>query len=76
LDGLTQLSATQIDETQEEVYGVTIDSFFDKIDPKIVRIPNHKKKAVDRIKENMKNELSKDNVTNIAAILKLLKELL
>ena len=76
LDGLTAISKTDIDENQEEVIGVKIDSFFSKIDPKVVRIPKNKSKEIEQLKNELKNKLGKDNTSNIAAVLNLLKELL
>lgn len=76
LDSLTQISKNDIDESQEEVIGVKIDSFFSKIDPKVVRVPKSKSKEIDQLKNELRNKLGKDNTSNIAAVLNLLKELL
>ena len=76
LDSLTKISKTDIDESKEEVIGVKIDSFFSKIDPKVVRMPKSKSKEIEQLKDELKNKLSKDNTSNIAAVLNLLKELL
>ncbi len=76
LDSLTKISKSDIDENKEEVIGVKIDSFFSKIDPKVVRIPKSKTAEIDRLKIELKNNLGTDNTTNIAAVLNLLKELL
>lgn len=76
LDSLTRISKTDIDETKEEVIGVKIDSFFSKIDPKVVRVPKSKSKEIELLKNQLKNKLGKDNTSNIAAVLNLLKELL
>jgi len=76
LDSLTKISKTDIDESKEEVIGVKIDSFFSKIDPKVVRIPKNKSKEIELLKNELKNKLGKDNTSNIAAVLNLLKELL
>lgn len=76
LDSLTRISKTDIDESKEEVIGVKIDSFFSKIDPKVVRIPNNKKEEIDRLKIELKSQLGNDKTSNIAAVLNLLKELL
>lgn len=76
LDSLTKISKTDIDESKEEVIGVKIDSFFSKIDPKVVRIPKNKSKEIEHLKNELKNKLGNDNTANIAAVLKLLKELL
>ncbi|KOY84528.1 hypothetical protein AD998_20250 [bacterium 336/3] len=76
LDSLTKISKSDIDETKEEVIGVKIDTFFSKIDPKIVRIPKNKTKEIELLKSELKTKLGKDNTSNIAAVLNLLKELL
>jgi ribosomal protein S15P/S13E len=76
LDSLTKISNTDIDEGEEEVIGVKIDSFFSKIDPKVVRIPKSKSVEIEELKKELKNKLGKDNTSNIAAVLNLLKELL
>jgi ribosomal protein S15P/S13E len=76
LDSLTKLSKSDIDESKEDVIGVKIDSFFSKIDPKVVRIPKNKSKQIELLKNELKNKLGKDNTSNIAAVLNLLKELL
>jgi ribosomal protein S15P/S13E len=76
LDSLTKISKTEIDENTEEVIGVKIDSFFSKIDPKVVRVPKSKSAEIEQLKNVLKNKLGKDNTSNIAAVLNLLKELL
>lgn len=76
LDSLTKISKTDIDESKEEVIGVKIDTFFSKIDPKVVRVPKNKNKEIEKLKNELKNKLGKDNTSNIAAVLNLLKELL
>ena len=76
LDSLTKISKTDIDESKEEVIGVKIDSFFSKIDPKVVRIPKSKSAEVELLKNELKNKLGKDKTSNIASVLNLLKELL
>jgi ribosomal protein S15P/S13E len=76
LDSLTKISKSDIDENKEEVIGVKIDSFFSKIDPKVVRVPKNKSKEIEKLKNELKNKLGKDNTSNIAAVLNLLKELL
>lgn len=76
LDSLTKISQTDIDDSQEEIIGVKIDTFFSKINPKVVRIPKNKSKEIEQLKNELKNKLGKDNTSNIAAVLNLLKELL
>lgn len=76
LDSLTNISKADIDEANEEVIGVKIDSFFSKIDPKVVRVPKSKSKEIEELKISLKTKLGKDNTSNIAAVLNLLKELM
>lgn len=76
LDSLTNISKADIDEANEEVIGVKIDSFFSKIDPKVVRVPKSKSKEIEELKIALKTKLGKDNTSNIAAVLNLLKELM
>jgi hypothetical protein len=58
------------------VIGIKIDSFFGSIDPKVVRLPKTKSAEIEHLKNELKKHLSGDNTSNVAAILKLLKELL
>lgn len=76
LDSLTKISNNDIDDSKEEVIGVKIDSFFSKIDPKVVRVPKNKSKEIEHLKNELRNKLGTDNTSNIAAVLNLLKELL
>ena len=76
LDSLTNLSKSDIDEKNEEVIGVKIDTFFSTINPKIVRVPKNKATEIEQLKISLKQKLSGDKTSNIAAVLNLLKELL
>jgi ribosomal protein S15P/S13E len=76
LDSLTIISRNDIDENNEEVIGVKIDSFFSSINPKVVRVPKNKASEIDELKAALKKNLGSDKTSNIAAVLKLLKELL
>lgn len=76
LDSLTNISKSDIDEANEEVIGVKIDSFFSKIDPKVVRVPKSKSKEIEELKIALKAKLGNDSTSNIAAVLNLLKELM
>lgn len=76
LDSLTKISKADFDESNEEVIGVKIDTFFSKIDPKVVRIPKNKALEVEQLKSELKTKLGNDKTSNIAAVLNLLKELL
>lgn len=76
LDSLTNISKADIDEANEEVIGVKIDSFFSKIDPKVVRVPKSKSREIEELKIALKTKLGNDSTSNIAAVLNLLKELM
>ncbi len=76
LDSLTNISKADIDEKNEEVIGVKIDTFFSTINPKVVRIPKSKSVEVEQLKSSLKKKLGTDKTSNIAAVLNLLKELL
>lgn len=76
LDSLTIISKSDIDEANEEVIGVKIDTFFSTINPKIVRVPKNKASEIEELKILLKKNLSTDKTSNIAAVLNLLKELL
>ena len=76
LDSLTHLSKGDIDEANEVVIGVKIDTFFNTINPKIVRVPKNKTAEIEQLKVALKKKLSSDKTSNIAAVLNLLKELL
>lgn len=76
LDSLTNLSKSDIDEANEEVIGVKIDTFFSNINPKIVRVPKNKTREIEELKLALKKKLTSDKTSNIAAVLNLLKELL
>ena len=76
LDSLTNISKADIDENNEEVIGVKIDTFFSNINPKIVRVPKKKAEEIEQLKTALKKKLGSDKTSNIAAVLNLLKELL
>lgn len=76
LDSLTRISKNDIDDSKEDVIGVRIDSFFSKIDPKVVRVPKSKSKEIEKLKVQLSSKLGNDKTSNIAAVLNLLKELL
>ncbi len=76
LDSLTNLSKGDIDEANEEIIGVKIDTFFSTINPKIVRVPKNKAAEIEQLKIALKKKLTSDKTSNIAAVLNLLKELL
>lgn len=76
LDSLTNLSKSDFKEDKEDVFDVQINSFFDGISKKMVRLPKNKKAQIDVIQENMKKQLSTDSTLNIAALTNLLNEII
>lgn len=76
LDSLTNISKADIDESNEEVIGIKIDTFFSSINPRIVRVPKNKSIEIEQLKTALKEKLGSDKTSNIAAVLNLLKELL
>lgn len=76
LDSLTTLSKSDFREDKEEVFDLQINSFFDGLSKKLVRLPNSKKAEVTNLQAQLKKNLSKDTSLNIAALTNLLKEML
>ena len=76
LDSLTSLSKSDFKEEKEDVFDLQINSFFDGISKKLVRLPKNKREEVINIQLELKKNLSKDNSLNIAALTNLLKEML
>jgi len=76
LDSLTNLSKSDFQEDKEDVFDLQINSFFDGISKKLVRLPKSKKEEVNNIQADIRKKLSKDTSLNIAALTNLLKELL
>jgi len=76
LDSLTEISKKDIDDTKEEVMSLKIDSFNEQMEPKIIRISKAKENDIDLLKTNITKYLTSDKSINIAAITKLLKELI
>jgi hypothetical protein len=64
------------DYTAEEVLAVKIDTFFSSINPKIVRFPKNKAHEIDYAKAKIVTQLGKDRIVNIAAVVRVLKDLL
>ena len=76
LDSLTMLSNSDFKEDEEYVFDLQINSFFDGMKKRLVRLPKNKKEAVDNIQTKLKKGLSNDISLNIAALTDLLKEIL
>ncbi|HMQ46370.1 MAG TPA: hypothetical protein PKA00_01770 [Saprospiraceae bacterium] len=75
LDTLTQIAATDLDETKEEAFGLEITTF-ELVEKKILRYPKKKKGEINRLEEAIKTQLGNDKTLNIAALANLLKNLL
>ena len=76
LDSLTKLSGVEINEDKEEVLGIRFDSFVNGVKQNLIRVPKNKSDKINLVKSDIKKTLSKDNIINIAALTKLLQELL
>lgn len=76
LEAFNTLSKENVDESKEDVLGLRLDSFADGIRKSVLRIPKNKTKQIDGIKEDVRNSLGKDKMLNIAALAKLLEELI
>lgn len=76
LDNLSEISKEQINEDVEEVLKLEITSFVQGLNKNMLRIPKEKSKEVEIQIKKIKGNLSKDKKMNIAALTKLLQELL
>jgi len=76
LDSLTKLSGLEIDEDKEDVLGIQFDSFVNGVKQNLIRVPKNKADKINLVKSDIKKTLSKDNIINIAALTKLLQELM
>lgn len=76
LDSLTMISNADLDEENEEVFGLEINSFVEGVSKKLVRLPKSKKNEINAIEIKVRKMLSKDKTMNIAALASILKDLL
>ena len=76
LDSLTKLSGLEIDETKEDALGIQFDSFLNGVKQNLIRVPKNKSFKIDSVKSDLKKTLTKDNIINIAALTRLLQELI
>jgi ribosomal protein S15P/S13E len=76
LDSLTKLSKADIDESKEEVLGIQFDSFISGVKQNLVRVPKNKSGKIDKVKADIRRNLSKEKIVDIAALTKLLQELI
>lgn len=76
LDSLTKLSKANVDAEKEEVVGIQLETFGSGMQQNLVRIPKSKTAKVETMMDNLRNTLSRDNSVNLAALTRLLQELL
>lgn len=76
LDSLTDLSKSDFNEDKEDVFDLQINSFSEGIEKRMVRVPKNKIDDVNKIKKELKKNLSKDSTLNIAALTNLIKEIM
>jgi len=76
LDNLSDISKEQINEETEEIVKLEITSFVQGLNKNLLRIPKGKTKEIDDTLAKIKTSLGKDKKMNIAALTKLLQQLL
>lgn len=76
LDNLSDISSEDINDNLEEVLKLEITSFVKGLNKNFLRIPKSKTKEIESKVLQLKKELGKDKKLNIAALTKLLQELL
>ncbi|MCC9134980.1 hypothetical protein ACFSKU_19205 [Pontibacter silvestris] len=76
LDSLTEISKQDINDDKEEVLGIQFSTFVDGIKKSLVRLPKDKASEINEVKKTFEKSLSSDSRVNIAALAKLLKELI
>jgi hypothetical protein len=76
LDNLSEISKEDTNEETEEVLKLEITSFVQGLKKNLLRIPKGKNKEVDAQIQKIKINLGKDKKMNIAALTKLLQQLL
>jgi hypothetical protein len=76
LDSLTELSQINYEESKEDVLHLDISSFGEGLQRRIVRVPKNLDLAIVKAEDDLKRTLSADRTVNIAALTKLLKDLI
>lgn len=76
LDGLTTLSRLDIDEENEDVVSIKIDSFLQNPEALVLRYPKGKTGEVEKLKTALKKSLGNDKTLNTAALIEMLKEVM
>jgi len=75
LDNLCELSKSDIDEINEEVYKIEITTFLKGLEKKLIRLPKQNFKEILNLREEIKSKLKKNpKDLNIALLTKLLQE--
>jgi hypothetical protein len=76
LDNLSEISIENVDDDKEDVVKVEVTSFLYGLKKNTLRIPKGKNKAIDAQVKIFRSNLGEDNKSNIAALTKLLQELI
>lgn len=76
LDNLSEISNENIDDEKEDVVKVEVTSFLYGLKKNTLRIPKGKNRALDAQIKLLRSNLGDDNKSNIAALTKLLQELI
>ncbi|CAM3715047.1 hypothetical protein MUGA111182_04820 [Mucilaginibacter galii] len=76
LDGLTELSAIEIDESKEQVYNIQFNTFGSMSLKSIVRVPKVKSEQLDQYVTELENKLTGDADINKLVLTTLLQKLL
>jgi hypothetical protein len=76
LDSLTNMSKADFSDDKEDLINVEISTFADGMKSQMIRLPKNKAQQVEDAEDDLRHTLTKDRTVNIAALTKLLKELL
>jgi len=76
LDSLTNISKENFSEDREDIIKLEISSFKDGLKSKTIRLPKQKAKQVQDAEDDIRQSLTSDRTVNIAALTKLLNEIL
>ena len=76
LDNLSDISNEIADDDKEDVIKVEVTSFLHGLKKNTLRIPKGKNKVIDAQVQLFRSNLGEDNKSNIAALTKLLQELI
>ena len=76
LDNLSEISNEIVDDDKEDIVKVEVTSFIHGLRKNTLRIPKGKNKAIDAQIKVLRSNLGEDNRSNIAALTRLLQELI